>query len=130
MRLPQALAGFNRYVTNPIQRLWAGKVPAMAIVEHVGRRSGTAYRTPVNLHRTADGFAVVLYYGPDRDWVRNLRAAGGGTLVHRGHRLDVVQPRVLPAGDALEALPEPAAKLVIRLGVDFVLLLKHPPAAG
>ena len=39
MQLPQWLARFNRYVTNPVQRLWAG-APGMGILEHVGRKSG------------------------------------------------------------------------------------------
>ena len=40
MQLPQWLARFNRHVTNPIQRLWAGWAPTMGILEHVGRKSG------------------------------------------------------------------------------------------
>src|SRR5690625_3517950 len=34
MQLPQWLARFNRYVTNPIQRLWAGWAPTFGILEH------------------------------------------------------------------------------------------------
>jgi len=40
MEFPQGLARFNRHVTNPVQRLWAGWLPPFGIVEHVGRRSG------------------------------------------------------------------------------------------
>ena len=42
------LARFNKVVTNPIQRRYAGRIPPFAIVEHVGRKSGRQYRTPVN----------------------------------------------------------------------------------
>ena len=49
MKLPPRLARFNRHVTNPIQRMWAGWAPSFAIIEHVGRRSGKRYRTPVNV---------------------------------------------------------------------------------
>ena len=45
MQLPQWLARFNRHVTNPIQRLWAGWAPTMGILHHVGRRSGKSYRS-------------------------------------------------------------------------------------
>ena len=31
MPVPQWLAEFNRYFTNPIQRVWAGFVPGMGI---------------------------------------------------------------------------------------------------
>jgi hypothetical protein len=43
MQLPQWLARFNRYVTNPVQRLWAGYAPGMGILEHVGRKSRKPY---------------------------------------------------------------------------------------
>ena len=49
MQLPQRLARFNRHVTNPIQRMWAGWAPSFGILEHVGRRSGKAYRTPLTV---------------------------------------------------------------------------------
>jgi hypothetical protein len=68
MRLPEGLARFNRHVTNPIQRLWAGWAPSFAIIEHVGRRSGKAYRTPVSAFNATvngkPGIAVLLTYGP------------------------------------------------------------------
>jgi deazaflavin-dependent oxidoreductase (nitroreductase family) len=68
MQLPQGLARFNRHVTNPIQRMWAGRLPSFGILEHVGRRSCKPYRTPVNVF-SADvdgkpGVAILLTYGP------------------------------------------------------------------
>lgn len=44
MQIPQSVARFNRRVTNPIQRLWAGRAPTFGILEHVGRKSGKAFR--------------------------------------------------------------------------------------
>jgi len=58
MQLPQWLARFNRHVTNPIQRLWAGGAPGFAILEHVGRRSGKRYPTPLNVFSTDEGVAI------------------------------------------------------------------------
>lgn len=52
MQLPQWLARFNHHVTNPVQRLWAGVIPTMGILEHVGRRSGAHYRTPLTVFTT------------------------------------------------------------------------------
>jgi len=40
MQIPQWVARFNKYVTNPVQRIWAGYLPAFAVLEHVGRKSG------------------------------------------------------------------------------------------
>jgi hypothetical protein len=52
MQLPQWLARFNRNFTNPIQRMWAGWAPTMGILEHVGRKSGKPYRTPLTVFST------------------------------------------------------------------------------
>ncbi len=99
MKLPQRLARFNRHVTNPIQRLWAGWAPSFAIIEHVGRRSGKTYRTPVNaLTATIDGkpgVAILLTYGPDRDWLKNLTAAGGGRIRRYGKTFRITDPQVV-----------------------------------
>ena len=46
-RAMRVIAHFNKYVTNPLQRLWAPWLPYMAVIEHTGRKSGKPYRTPV-----------------------------------------------------------------------------------
>jgi deazaflavin-dependent oxidoreductase (nitroreductase family) len=104
MQLPQWLARFNRYVTNPIQRVWAGWAPTMGILEHVGRRSGRRYRTPLTVFPTADGVAILLTYGPDRDWLKNITAAGGATMRRYGKSFDVVDPRVVTKTEAARAV--------------------------
>jgi len=92
------LARFNKVVTNPIQRRYAGRIPPFAIVEHVGRKSGRQYRTPVNAFVKGDTVTVRLPYGTDRDWVRNLIAANGGVIQRRGRRLRVTDPAVSKEG--------------------------------
>ncbi|UXA14324.1 nitroreductase family deazaflavin-dependent oxidoreductase [Mycobacterium sp. SMC-8] len=100
MQLPQWLARFNRHVTNPIQRMWAGWAPTMGILEHTGRRSGRRCRTPLTVFSTADGVAILLTYGPDRDWLKNIVAAGGGTMRRHGRSFAVVNPRVMTKVEA------------------------------
>lgn len=131
MPLPRAVARFNRVVTNPVQRLWAGRLPGFAIVEHTGRRSGATHRTPVNAFQTSDGFAIALTYGAESDWVRNVLAAGGGHLEHRGRRIRVQAPRVERGPQALELLPSAARRAQRLLKVDQVLTLRvSGPARG
>ena len=79
MQLPQWLARFNRHVTNPVQRLWAGWLPGFGILEHVGRKSGKAYRTPLNVFPTDDGVAVLLSYGQKRGLVEEHHRRRAGT---------------------------------------------------
>ena len=96
MQLPQRLARFNRHVTNPIQRMWAGWAPSFGILEHVGRKSGKPYRTPLTVFNAdvdgKPGVAILLTYGPDRDWLKNLNAAGGGQMRRHGKTFHVSQP--------------------------------------
>lgn len=94
MSFRDGLARFNRVVTNPIQRLWAGRLPPFAIVEHTGRKTGRLYRTPVSAFVKGDTLTIRLPYGSERDWVRNLVAAGGGVIQRRGRRFQVTQPEV------------------------------------
>jgi deazaflavin-dependent oxidoreductase (nitroreductase family) len=123
MHLPKALARFNRHVTNPIQRLWAGVLPGFGIIEHVGRRSGRGYRTPLNVFRAPGGFVVLLDYGPDTDWVRNLTAASGGRLVYRRKHYVLTAPRIVSGDAGRRLLPAPI-RLVSRIArVDNVLRL-------
>jgi deazaflavin-dependent oxidoreductase (nitroreductase family) len=114
MHLPRALAAFNRRVTNPIQRRWAGRLPGYAIIEHVGRKSGRSYRTPVLCVRRSGGFAFLVGYGLESDWVRNLLAADGGAVVHRGRRYQVRDVRLVPSPAGRALLPRPL-QLITRL---------------
>jgi deazaflavin-dependent oxidoreductase (nitroreductase family) len=95
MVLPRGVAKFNRQVTNRVLGRIAPVVPGFAIIEHVGRKSGKPYRTPINLFRTSEGYVAALTYGPDADWVRNVLAAGGCDAVIRGRRVHLVGPRIV-----------------------------------
>jgi len=93
----RSIARFNKYVTNPIQRLWAPHLPYYALIEHTGRRSGKRYQTPVMAFVESGKLAVMLNYGTESDWVRNIQAAGSAGVVHRGNHYRLDDPRVVPA---------------------------------
>ncbi|HTI74543.1 MAG TPA: nitroreductase family deazaflavin-dependent oxidoreductase [Mycobacterium sp.] len=115
MQLPQWLARFNRHVTNPIQRIWAGWAPGMGILEHAGRKSGKQYRTPLNVFPTEDGVVIVLTYGPDRDWLKNISAAGRAQMKSRGKTTEFVEPKVVPKAEAAQAVKGLWRPIVARL---------------
>ena len=125
MQLPQWLARFNRHVTNPIQRLWAGWLPTMGILEHVGRKSGKRYRTPLTVFSTDEGVAILLTYGPDRDWLKNLTAAGQGRLRRYGKTFGVTDPRVMPKAVAAPSVRGLWRPIFSRLPFEYALLLKR-----
>jgi deazaflavin-dependent oxidoreductase (nitroreductase family) len=127
MQLPQWLAQFNRYVTNPIQRLWAGWIPLHGILQHVGRRSGKPYRTPVGVF-TADvdgqpGVAILLAYGPNRDWLKNLKAAGGGRMQRYGKTSAVKDPRVVLKAEAAPYVSRGLRPIFANLPFEQAVLL-------
>ena len=102
--LLNAVRRFNRRVLNPqMLRVAGGAHWYAARLEHRGRRSGRTYLTPVVARPVPGGFAVPLPYGTGVDWLRNLQASGRGTLLVKGRRYIVTQPRVVPtvaiAGD-------------------------------
>ena len=129
MQLPQWLARFNRHVTNPIQRMWAGWVPTMGILEHVGRRSGKPYRTPLTVFSASidghDAVAVLLTYGPDRDWLKNLTAAGGGTMRRYGRSFQVTDPQVVSKAAAARSVTGLMGLLFARLPFESAVLLRR-----
>ena len=84
------------------------------LVRHVGRRSGRTYATPLVVARVPDGFVIELTYGPDVDWYRNITAAGGCVVVHRGVEYQVDRIESCSTADGLAAFGVPRS-LVLRL---------------
>jgi len=125
MQLPQWLARFNRRVTNPVQRIWAGWAPGFGILEHVGRKSGRRYRTPLNVFPTDAGVAILLTYGPDRDWLKNIVAAGGATMRRHGTTIELTDPQVLPKAQAATAVRGRWRPVFARLPFEQAVLLRQ-----
>jgi len=70
-----------------------------------------------------DGFLVSLPYGPKRDWVRNVLAAGRCALVRGGRRFELTDPRLLDAAGTAPLLPAPLRPaLRVVPGIHFVRL--------
>lgn len=91
---PRSIARFNRRFTNRLALRVAGYLPGFAIVSHVGRKSGRAYRTPVNAFPTDGGYIIALTYGSESDWVKNVLAAGSCELQTRGRRVRLFNPDI------------------------------------
>ena len=107
-------------LTSPVMLPLAGKRwnPVFAVVEHRGRKTGHAYRTPVAARRSDDGFIIALAFGAQVDWCRNLVAAGGGTIRWRGVEHSVTAPERVDAPTALSTF-DPVQRRLLRLaGID------------
>ena len=94
MALPRWLARVNLAFGNYIMRPIASYLPWFGVVEHVGRRSGTVRRAPLNaFHRGGGRWVIALTYGPDAQWMRNVMAAGGCRLYSQGSWHALAHPR-------------------------------------
>jgi deazaflavin-dependent oxidoreductase (nitroreductase family) len=107
-------------VTTPMARAGVGP---LALVRHVGRKTGRRYETPLLLARLGDDFVAELTYGPSVSWYRNVAAAGRCEVVVGGRAYPIDGIEILPTEDGLRAFGHPAAlglKLLRRR--DFRLL--------
>ncbi|GAB4086679.1 hypothetical protein GCM10028784_33090 [Myceligenerans cantabricum] len=120
---------FNRSVTNRAQVRTAGSAGAtMGLLHHRGRSSGREYVTPIGPSPVPGGFAVVLPYGPDTDWMRNLRAAGSAVLRFDGRTYRVDHPEVVPIAETV--LAEQEAMTIRIFQVEHALRLRAAEVAG
>lgn len=119
MSLPPKVARATRRF-NPWALKVSSRVPPWSTLHHVGRRSGTEYRTPVvsfaarapaapgagpggPVTVATERDVLVLHplpWGADVDWCRNVRAAGEYTLTRRGTEYRVDRVRVIDAEEA------------------------------
>ena len=113
MHLPRFMRRVNRVFTNPVMGTFAWLVPPLAVVRHLGRKSGRRYRTPVVAFRSAAGFVIPMTYGRDVDWARNIVSAGECEVVQMGQRFSLRNPRIVgfkAAEPHLPAIARPALR--------------------
>jgi deazaflavin-dependent oxidoreductase (nitroreductase family) len=116
---------------NPIQMRTAGTPGAYAgIVRHVGRVSGRAYETPVGVIATDEGFLIILPYGTQTSWLRNVMAAGEAELVTEGATYTVDQPELIPIRYVVERFSAADQRLTRVLAIDSCLRLHRVDTAS
>lgn len=102
MPMPLRWGHINKRIFNPLE-LRRGKRP---VIRHVGRSSGTTYRTPLDAHAVDGGYIFILVYGSGSDWVQNILAAGTATLEIDGGNVQLTSPRIVDADQAREQFPD------------------------
>ncbi|MEZ0338605.1 nitroreductase family deazaflavin-dependent oxidoreductase [Mycobacterium sp. pV006] len=108
MRMPKSAANFNQRVTNPAARAITPWLPGLGTLEHVGRKSGRRYRTPLLVFPTPDGFVILIGYGMESDWLKNVFAGGQAVLHKRGKKIVLADPRVVSKAEAAHLVMGPA----------------------
>jgi deazaflavin-dependent oxidoreductase (nitroreductase family) len=121
--IPRAVAPFNKRVLNHLTSPFARYLPGLAVVTHVGRKSGRAYRTPVNVFRRGGSYLFVMTYGPDADWVKNVEAAGACDIETRGRTIHLAEPRRFTDPTRRE-VPGPVRLILRLIEVDEFMMMR------
>jgi deazaflavin-dependent oxidoreductase (nitroreductase family) len=123
------LFAISRRWLNPWQLRRAGRPGAYAsIIRHRGRRTGRLYETPVGVVPMDDNFLVMLPYGSNTQWLRNVLAAGEATLVTEGRTVRADRPVMIPFSRVAERFSASDRRASQLFAVTECLLLR--PARG
>lgn len=110
--------------TAPVAHALAGRrfVPLWALIRHRGRRSGTAYETPIAVVPTTDASVVMigLPWGVKTNWARNVMAAGGASLRWKGRDVELVHPRIVDGAEAERLARAPLRPVLRRFSAAIV----------
>jgi hypothetical protein len=121
MALPTWLARFNRRFTNPI----AVKRGSWPVLIHEGRHSGKTYHTPLGAYPISEGFMFTVNYDKS-DWPRNVMAAGSAILRLDGEDIALVDPILVPPGEAYPLITDPDMKTPPAfVGIEHCLVMSR-----
>ena len=112
MAWPRAFLPIARWISGPARWL-ARRFGGFSEIEHVGRRSGRVFHTPVRAVRRGEVVVVGASFGTGADWIRNVRAAGHCRMRVRGRTLDLTDPQVVRLGEVRHLLP-PVTSFILR----------------
>jgi len=129
MPIPKWIAVFNKYVTNQLFLLIAGRIPPFTIVNHQGRYTGNSYRTPIMVFPTNSGFVFALTYGRNVDWVKNLISASYGTLEYQGEDIKIFNIRHTSYDDVKKEFPFWIQFFLNIITVEHCLIVDTTPRA-
>lgn len=128
MRASQAtldrIRKLNKRVTNKLLiRVCGRDFGHFAVLEHVGRKTGTHYRIPVIAEPLAGGFVIAMTYGKKVDWYRNIIAHGGCSLLWKRKEYTLASPQFISEQTALVAFPSLLRPVLRRAGIEYFLKL-------
>jgi len=116
----------NRSATNPRVMRTAGTAQThTSVIQHIGRKSGCMYETPIDTIETCSGLLIALPYGTRADWLRNVLDAGSATVVTNGERVDVNRPTIVAISDLAESIPRRTMRMLRLFGVSQCLHLER-----
>src|SRR5262249_3801523 len=110
------LRRLNKYTLNQLTRRFAGKPRSLiAVVRHIGRRSGKLYETPIIVQPLVDGIVILLAFGANADWYRNVLAAGNCRILWQGQEYTIGNPQRMYTKTAYRGFPMFPQMPILRL---------------
>jgi deazaflavin-dependent oxidoreductase (nitroreductase family) len=110
-RTMRRIARLHRRITNPIVGRLAPYWRHMAVIEHTGRRSGRIYRTPVMAFVDRGTITVVVNYGRQSDWLRNIQAGTPTVVIHNRRRYRLADPHLVTISAGTHGLPDAVRRI-------------------
>ncbi len=138
MPAPLSVTPYVQRFANPALIHLAG-LGWFADLEHVGRRTGTVRHTPLLAFRDGERVTLALTYGPEVQWLKNIRAAGRCRMRLGRQLLELGAPQDLTQAEGVRRMPQPIRFVFARTGFvkDFVELpvlaerpFRRPPPPG
>ena len=129
---PRAGLKWTNEVGNPWlvrQGLVGRGVSELGTLEHIGRRSGRRYLTPIHPVATPDGFRIVVPLAERSEWAKNVLAAGHCRLQLHDIVYELDEPLMVQPADVRE-LPRFIRALEGRLGFTYLRLHRFAEAPG
>ena len=102
-----------------------GWIGIWGTVEHVGRRSGIRYRTPVAVLSSGNQLIVPVPFGGATQWVRNVLAAGGCVVRWKGHDTPVTEARLAEWPEVRLLSPRVVRPIIRLAGIRTFLVARR-----
>ena len=107
--IPKGLPNIVRYFSKLFRNRMIADVESgkseMSIISHSGRKSGRAFRTPVEAIFLSNEVLIALVYGRKTDWLKNVLEQGGCSIFYKMQTYAATDPVILPVDSARELLP-------------------------
>lgn len=123
---------FAGRVLNPPVLWYANRFgrKSQPLVYHRGRKSGREFVTPLCMVSTPEGFIVPAAFGPQVDWLANLRATPESRVVYDGATYETLA-EVIDLEQAIEyAGGKPGCPCWTQFKVENLVLLRPLSRAG
>lgn len=124
MRIPSSIRYFNKRYTNRLMIKIAGKTHSpIALIRHIGRKTGIRYDTPIIAQKEAGYFVFALTYGKEVDWYRNIMGSKTGELLWRGKWYSLENPQPLNATHASGMFAQPMRAILRIINLqDYIVM--------